>query len=126
MNRKKSDIFLKNKALKIATDPKVNGYQRSLEAMVYKFFNERTKGSGIENKILTNELHKPIIKNFKRRKVYSNFKENIWGVDLADMTLVSKFNKGIEYLFCVIDLFSRYAWVISLKNKKRESIVEGF
>ena len=65
-------------------DPKVNGYQRGLAAMVYKFFNEKTKGSGIkydkklnENKQLVEELHKPIIKNFKRRKVYSSFKDNI-------------------------------------------------
>ena len=65
-------------------------------------------------------------RNFKRRKVYSSFKDNIWGADLADMTLISKFNKGIKYLLCVIDLFSKYAWVISLKNRKGESIVEGF
>ena len=52
--------------------------------------------------------------------------DNIWGVDLADMTLISKFNKGIKYLLCVIDLFSRYSWVILLKKKKGESIVEGF
>ena len=71
MNRKESNIVLKSKALKIAVDPKVNVYQRNLAAMVYKFFNERTKGSGIENKQLAEELHKPIIKNFKRRKVYS-------------------------------------------------------
>ena len=65
--------------------------------MVYKFFNERTKGLGTENKgnlqansQLAAELHKPIIKNFKRRKVYSSFKDNIWGVDLADMTLKPK------------------------------------
>ena len=68
--------------------------------MVYKFFNERMKGSGIENKQLAEKLHKPIIKNFKRRKVYSSFKDNIWGVDLADMTLISKFNKWIKYLLC--------------------------
>ena len=49
-NRKQSDIVLKNKALKIATDPRLNGYQRGLVSMVYKFFNERTKGSGINNK----------------------------------------------------------------------------
>ena len=91
-NRRQSDIALKNKALKIATDPRVNGYQRGLASMVYKFFNERTKGSGINNNenLLVNsqlaeELHKPIIKNFKRRKVYSSFKYNIWSVDLADM-----------------------------------------
>ena len=132
-NKKQSDIVLKNKALKIAADSKVNGYQRSLAAMVYKFFNEWTKGSGIkynnkltENKQLAEELHKPIIRNFKRRKVYSSFKDNIWGVDLADMQLISKYNKGIRYLQCVIDLFSRYSWVVSLKNKKGDSIVEGF
>ena len=101
--------------------------------MVYKFFNERTKGSGINNKenLLVNsnlaeEFRKPIIKNFKRRKVYSSFKDKIWGVDLADMQLISKYNKGTRYLLCVIDLFSRYAWVIPLKDKKGESIVEGF
>ena len=47
LNRRQSDIVLKNKALKIATDPRFNGYQRGLASMVYKFFNERTKGSGI-------------------------------------------------------------------------------
>ena len=57
--------------------------------------------------------------------MYSLFKDNIWGVDLADMQLISIYNKGIRYLLCVIDLFSRYAWVIPLKNKKEESIVEG-
>ena len=101
--------------------------------MIYKFFNERAKGSGIEsgnispeNKILAEELHKPTIRNFKRIKVYSSFKDNIWGVDLADMSLIIKFSKGIKYLLCVIDLFSRYSWVFPLKNKKGDSIVEGF
>ena len=105
--------------------------------MVYKFFNKRTKGTGLNllvnspqnslnNEILANELHKPIIKNFKRRKAYSLSKDNIWVVDLADMRLISEFNKGIKYLLCVIDLFSRYSWVIPLKNKKGDTIVEGF
>ena len=119
VDRRQSDIVLKSKALKIVEDPKVDGYQRSLAAMVYRFFNERTKRSGIENKQLAEELHKPNIRNFKQRKVYSSFKDNIWGVDLAGMTLISKSNKGIKYLLCVIDLFSGYAWVIGLKNKKR-------
>ena len=64
--------------------------------MVSNFINERSKnvlGSGIENKQLAEELHKLIIKNFKRIKVYSSYKDNIWSVDLADMTLISKFNK---------------------------------
>ena len=88
LNRKQSDIVLKNKALKFATDPRVNGYQRGLASMVYKFFHKRTKGSGINlqanslnNEILAEELHKSIIGNFKRRKVYSSFKDNIWDVE---------------------------------------------
>ena len=52
--------------------------------------------------------------------MYSSFKYNIWGVDLADMELLSKFNKGFR--FCVIDIFSKYAWVIPLKDKKGISI----
>ena len=109
-NRTQSDVVLKNKAYKIAVDPKYNGYERALASMVWKFFNERPKkiiGSGIENKQLANELHKPIIRKFKRRKVYSSHKDNIWGVDLADMSLISKFNKGIKYLLCVIEGFQK-------------------
>ena len=45
------------------------------------------------------------MKNFKRRKVYSSYKDNIWGVDLADMALISKFNKGIKYLLCIIVIY---------------------
>ena len=63
--------------------------------MVWKFFNQRSKnvlGSAINNKKLAEELHKPIIKKFKKRKRYSSFKDNIWIVDLADMYLISKFN----------------------------------
>ena len=120
-NRAQSDIVLKNKAYEIAVDPKVDDFQRGLASMVWKFFNERSKkvlGSGIENKQLANELHKTIIRNFKRRKVYSSFKNNIWSVDLADMSLISKFNKEIKYLLCTIDLFSRYSWVVGLKDEK--------
>ena len=58
--------------------------------------------------------------------MYSLFKDNIWGEDLADMQLLSKFNKGFRFLLCVIDIFSEYAWVISLKDKKDISIVNAF
>ena len=67
---------------------------------------------------LANELHKSIIRKFKKRKVYSPFRDNIWGVDLADMQSLSKYNKGIKYLLYVIVLFSKYAWVIPIKDKK--------
>ena len=69
---------------------------------------------------MASELHKPIIRKFKKRKVYSSFRDNIWGVDLADMQSLSKYNRGIKYLLCVIDfLFSKYAWVVPIKDKKR-------
>ena len=67
-----------------------------------------------------------IIRKFRIRKVYLSFRENIWGVDLADMQSLNKYNKGIKYLLCAIDLFSKYAWVVPLKNKKRRSIVNAF
>ena len=75
------DKFLRDKAFKITSDPKYDGYQRGLASMVYKFFDKKLKGSGVTNESnyqLANELHKPIIKKFKKRKVYSSFKDNIW------------------------------------------------
>ena len=112
--------------------------------MVYKFFDkksttgptslERTGGGFKKLKntiksnslILADELHKPIIRNFNKRKVYSQFKDNIWGVDLADMLSLSRKNKAIKYLLCAIDLYSKYAFVIPLKDKKGISIVNAF
>ena len=58
--------------------------------------------------------------------MYSSFRDNIWGVDSADMQSLSKYNEGIKYLLCAIDLFSKYAWVIPLKDKKGTSIVNAF
>ena len=132
--RTQSDIVLKNKALKIASNPKYNGYERGLASMIYRFFDKKSKGSGLkenqwnflQNSQLANELHKTIIRKFKKRKVYSSFKDNICGVNLADMQLISKYNKVSRYLLCVIDLFSKYSWVVSLKDKKGVSIVNAF
>ena len=88
--------------------------------MLYKFFDKKSSGSGvISNQQLATELHKPIIRNFKTRKVYSSFKDNIWGVDLADIQSLSKYNKGNKYLLCAIDLLSKYAWVVPIKDKKK-------
>ena len=58
--------------------------------------------------------------------MYSSFKDNIWGVDLADMQLISKYNKEVRYIISVIDLFSKYAWVVPLKDKKGVSIANAF
>ena len=97
--------------------------------MVYKCF-DKTAGSGIKSlpqiEQLTEELHKPIIRKFKKRKVYSAIKDDIWGAYLADMQLISKFNRGFRFLLCVIDTFSKYAWVVPLKDKKGISIVNTF
>ena len=59
-----------------------------------------------------------LLENLKKRKVYSSFGDNIWGVVLADMQSLSKYNKGNKYLLCAIDFFSKYAWVIPIKDKK--------
>ena len=121
INRTKSDKVLRDKAYNIASNPKYDGYQRGLASMVSKFFDKKSVGSGINSiksssLILADELHKPIIKKFKKRKVHSQFKDNIWGVDLADMQSLSKKNKGIKYLLCVIDLYSKYAFFYSVKR----------
>ena len=97
--------------------------------MVYRFFDKKSSGSAVDaeaNYQLANELHRQIIRKFKRLKVYWSFRDNIWGVDLADMQSLSKYNKGIKYLLCAIDLFSKYAWVIPIKDKKGTSIVNAF
>ena len=127
--RTAADKVLRDKAFKIASDQKYGGYQRRLASMVYTFFDKKSSGSGIVNKEniqLADELYKPIIRKFKKRKVYSSFRDSIWGVDLADMQLLSKFNKGFRFLLCVIDIFSKYAWVVALKDKKGISIVNVF
>ena len=108
--------------------------------MVYTFFDKKSTESGIvnnnnnnnnnndikQNLQLAKELHKPIIREFKKRKVYSGFRNNIWGADLADMQLISNFNKVFRFLLCIIDIFSKYAWVVPLKDKKGISIANAF
>ena len=73
----------------------------------------------MSKKELAEELHKPIIKKIETRKVYSIFIDNIQGANLADMQLIRKFDKGPHFLLCVIDIYSKYACVISLKDIKR-------
>ena len=144
--RTASNKTLRDKAFNIAKNPRYDGYQRGLASMVYNFFDKKLTGSGIVNNINSNnnnnkvkqnwrpldlttlqlaeELHKPIIKKIKKTKVYSGFKDN--RADLADMQLISKFNKGFRFLCCVIDTFSKYAWVILLKDKEGVGIVNAF
>ena len=127
--RTESGKVLRDKAFKIASNSKYNGYERGLASMVYKFSDKKIAGTGIKsmpNQQFAYELHKPISRKFKRHKVYYYFKDNIWGADLADVQLISKYNKGIRFLLCFIDLFSKCAWVVPLKDKKGVTIVNAF
>ena len=131
INRTEADKVVRDKAYDIASNPKYDGYQRSLASLVYKCFDKKSMGSGFKklknrSSILADELHKPIIKKFDKRKVFSQFKDNMWGVDLADMQSLSRKNKGIKYLLCAIDLYRKYGFVIPLKDKKGISIVNAF
>ena len=92
-----SDKLSCDKVFSIAKNLKYEGYQRGLVTMVYKFFHKKTAGIGAKSEItqyheLAEELDKLIITKFEKRKVYSSFKDNIWGADLEDMQLISKFN----------------------------------
>ena len=153
INRTEAGKVLKDKGYNIASNPEYDGYERGLVSMVYKFFDKKSTagstakpsflersslelmGSGFKklknatkssSSILADELHKPIINKFNKRNVYSQFKDNTWGVDLADIQSLSRKNKGIKYLMCAIDLYSKYAFVIPLKDKKGISIVNAF
>ena len=134
---------MRNKAFNIAKDLKYNRYQRGLTSKVYKFLDKKsasladkaTKGSGVttltnksssQNQQLAEELHKPIIRKFKKEKCSQRLKIIFGGGDLADMQLISRYIKGIRFLLCVIDIFSKYAWVVPLKDKKVVSIVAAF
>ena len=111
INRTRSDKVLREKAYNIASNPKYDGYQRGLASRVYKFFDKKSMGSCTAKSsslerimrdsslILADELHKPVIKKFNKKKVYSQFKDDIWGVDLADIKLLSKQNKCIKISF---------------------------
>ena len=136
VKRTTSDKILRDKAFKTAGNQKYDGYQRGLASMFYKLFDKKIEGSGIEKKLnnqiklknqqLAEEYCKPIIRKFKKRRIFSSFKDNIWGVDLADTQLIKKFNKGVRFLLCFIDIYSKYAWVVFSKDKKDVTIISSF
>ena len=78
------------------------------------------------NEELARELHKPVIKKLKKRTVYSGFKDSIQSADLDDIQSISKFSKGFRFLLCVIDIFSKYVWVVPLKDKKVITTTNAF
>ena len=117
--RTASDKVLRDKAFNVAKNPKYDGYPRRLPSMVYTFFDKNSKGDSVNiplesNEELAKELNKPIIKKSKKRTIYYRSKNNIWGAYLADIQLISNFNKEFRFLLCVIDIlididiFSKY------------------
>ena len=75
---------------------------------------------------LADELHKPIKRNFTRRRVMVYHIDDIWCSDLVEMQQFSKWNKDYRYLLMVLDVFSKYGWIIPLKDKKGETVSEAF
>ena len=105
--RTTADKVLRDKAFSIAKNPKHDGCRHGLAFMVYKFFNKITSGGkvkteNISNKELAEELHKTIVKKIKKRKVQSTFKDNVWGADVADIQLISKFKKGLIFYYALL------------------------
>ena len=101
-------------------------YQRALASMAHKFLDKKTGSEISVNEQLAEKIHKPVIKKFKRRKLYARFKGNIWAADLAEMDSLSSKNKNVKYLLCAIDVFTKYAWVKHLKIKKGKTVLNAF
>ena len=94
------------------------GYQRASASMGHKFFDQKTRSGISVNEQPVEELHKPVIKEFTRRKVHARFKSNIWGADLTEMRSLSFKNENVEYFLCVTD--------VSTKDDKRIKKVKQF
>ena len=129
--RTAANKLLHDKTFNIDKNPRYDGYQRGLASMVYKFFDKKTEDSAVKNEMMQNnklaeELQKPVIRKLGKRKVHSSFVDNIWSADLADMQLLSKFDKAVRFLLCIVDIYNKYAWVIPLKDKRGITITNAF
>ena len=123
--------LLHDKAFNIAKNLKYYEYQRGLASMFYKCLDKKTSGDVVESEIVPNQklaedLHNPVITNFEKHEVYSLFKDNICGADFADMQLISIFNERIRFLLRIIDIYSKYEWVVPLKDKRNVTITNAF
>ena len=115
--------------MNIAENPKYYGYQGCFVSIIYNFFDKKPSGRSVKIETITNqeiaaESHKPIIRKLEKRKVYSSFKDNIGAVDLVDMQLISKFNKGLRFLLCIVDIYSTYVWVVISTKAFEETLDE--
>ena len=110
--------------------------QNMMMSMVYNFFDKKSSGDSIKSEIISTQhllylatrqiekLH-TIISKFEKRKVYTSFKDNIWGADLAGMQLIRKYSKFV-FLLYVIDIYSKYPCALSLKDNKGVAIANTF
>ena len=137
--RTASEKVLLDQVFNIAKNTKYDGYERDLASMRYKSFNKTytagavrrlnksaIKSKNISNEQLAEELRNTINKKFEKCKVNSSFKDNIWGAVLADMHLISRFHEGTFLLLCVIDMFSKYAWVVPLVVNSFQETLDKF
>ena len=137
--RTASEKVLLDQVFNIAKNTKYDGYERDLASMRYKSFNKTytagavtrlnksaIKSKNISNEQLAEELRNIINKKFEKCKVNSSFKDNIWGAVLADMHLISRFHEGTFLLLCVIDMFSKYTWVVPLVVNSFQETLDKF
>ena len=94
--------------------------------MLYKIFDRKTGSETSVNEQLAEELHKPTVKKFKKRKIFARFKDNICAADLTQMESSPSKNKKVKYLLCVIDVFTDFAWAKPLKDKKGKTALNTF
>ena len=104
--------------MKLLINPNYDGYQRGLESMVYKFFNNITGLEAYVNEVLAQEMHNPVMKKVKRRKINVRFEDNIWAADLAEMGSLYSLNRGVKYLLCVINIFAKCIFGLNLLRIK--------
>ena len=75
---------------------------------------------------LAEELHKPVVKSFRKRRVYVKGIDEIWAADLIDMQSFAEYNEGFKYLLSVVNIFSKYGWIVPLKDKSGKSVSQAF
>ena len=104
---------MKDRVYEIAKNSKYDVYEGALISLVYKPFVKKTASRVSVNEKVAEELHKPVSKKFKGRKVYVRFKDNVWAADLTVIGSLSSKNKNLKYLVWILD-----GWTI--KREKGE------
>ena len=110
----------------VASNPQNDRCQHVLTSMIYNFFDKKSRDtitytgaeSISEDQKLAKELHRPIARKFQWPKLYLSYQNSIWDADLANMELISKYNKRAKFLLCVIDIYSKCAWVSHWETRK--------